>query len=341
MFRIENRQSDPRPGKLQSLRYVWGSSKAKTGLLSFAILIAAYFTWTHGNLLPQQYKQQILEAQAKSPLPPEWLERYFGKDHCGRPSYCGQDADPDRDNLTNFEEFLFFTDPVNPDTDKDSALDGDEVRALTNPLGSGFASTPRDVNDLSEYNPLADELIQEGLQEIESGNILTFEQIKSAAAALRDLPAFSDIPFLMTSANNQEGINKYMNYITQATDDFRANSVVETLGANVVDSSDVDQVDDYLNALITYHNTLVYIEVPSDAFAFHRAFYGSLIFQALMANNQKEYLEGVITEDRSRDLSRLFTVYYTRFVQEMGREGEKLKTKYTFPFTLDTTNQNQ
>ena len=44
------------------------------------------------------------------------------------------DKDPDRDGLTNLEEFLHGTDPHNPDTDGGGINDGDEVKNGTNPL---------------------------------------------------------------------------------------------------------------------------------------------------------------------------------------------------------------
>ncbi|WKZ24578.1 MAG: hypothetical protein QY321_03095 [Patescibacteria group bacterium] len=50
-------------------------------------------------------------------------------------NYWSQDSD--NDGLTNLEELLMGTDPNNPDTDGDGFLDGDEVRALYNPLGPG------------------------------------------------------------------------------------------------------------------------------------------------------------------------------------------------------------
>jgi hypothetical protein len=49
----------------------------------------------------------------------------------------GSSADPDNDRLTNDQESVFGTDPLNSDTDGDGVKDGDEVLQGTDPNGSG------------------------------------------------------------------------------------------------------------------------------------------------------------------------------------------------------------
>ena len=46
-------------------------------------------------------------------------------------------SDPDNDRLTNDQEKVFGTDPLNSDTDGDGVKDGDEVLRGTNPNGPG------------------------------------------------------------------------------------------------------------------------------------------------------------------------------------------------------------
>jgi hypothetical protein len=67
--------------------------------------------------------------------PSDWLKKYFGVEQCTEINVCGDNSDPDRDGLTNKEEFTNNTDPNNADSDSDGLADGDEVNVFgSNPL---------------------------------------------------------------------------------------------------------------------------------------------------------------------------------------------------------------
>lgn len=67
-------------------------------------------------------------------LPKVFLQQHFSVDVCLDMLICGDDADPDKDGLSNYHEFVEQTDPRDPDTDKDGLADGDELYVfLTNP----------------------------------------------------------------------------------------------------------------------------------------------------------------------------------------------------------------
>jgi hypothetical protein len=75
--------------------------------------------------------QVAIGGQSHGGIPDSWL-RSYGLDP-NDPTIA--DQDPDRDGLTNLQEFQLGTNPINPDTDSDGLSDGDEVNKYhTNPL---------------------------------------------------------------------------------------------------------------------------------------------------------------------------------------------------------------
>jgi hypothetical protein len=73
----------------------------------------------------------VLGGQSVGGIPVSWLLQY----HLNPNDPLVAMEDPDRDGLTNLQEFQLGTDPTNPDTDGDGLSDGDEVNKYhTNPL---------------------------------------------------------------------------------------------------------------------------------------------------------------------------------------------------------------
>lgn len=71
--------------------------------------------------------EDALKAQqSQSKISDEWRLQYFGATLCSDVANCGDDADPDKDGLSNFEEFSLVLDPNSPDSDADGLADGDE-----------------------------------------------------------------------------------------------------------------------------------------------------------------------------------------------------------------------
>ncbi|MAQ77037.1 hypothetical protein CL684_00695 [Candidatus Campbellbacteria bacterium] len=64
------------------------------------------------------------------------------------PSTAWENADCDNDGLNNADELTIGTDPLNPDTDGDGVLDGDDNCPLEGPPGQGQTSNPDGCNTL-------------------------------------------------------------------------------------------------------------------------------------------------------------------------------------------------
>jgi hypothetical protein len=86
-----------------------------------------------------EFEQEINPDADKDELKDRWEALYGTK-----LGVFDRDEDPDRDNLTNFEEQRLGTDPLDPDTDDGGVLDGTEVRiSRTNPLDPRDDTCPR------------------------------------------------------------------------------------------------------------------------------------------------------------------------------------------------------
>lgn len=96
------------------------------------VIAAAFGVWyfLKHRQQPVAIEVQDTTAQAQQApdvtTPGEWLSKYFGSQTCTEITQCGDKADPDRDGLTNKDEFSAGTDPNNPDCDSDGIADGDE-----------------------------------------------------------------------------------------------------------------------------------------------------------------------------------------------------------------------
>lgn len=72
-------------------------------------------------------KSEPKQTQTESKLPKTWLLKYFNTETCEDQNYCGDDADPDKDGLSNYDEFKKSRTSLNTtDTDSDGLADGDE-----------------------------------------------------------------------------------------------------------------------------------------------------------------------------------------------------------------------
>jgi hypothetical protein len=106
-----------------------------------ATLTVVIFVFGIGSLIINHAKtkkvSQNVVASIPSTIPGWWLQKYFGSSTCDRPDYCGPNADPDHDGLTNAQEFYYHTDPLQAYTVGDSMNDGQLVAAGFDPSRKG------------------------------------------------------------------------------------------------------------------------------------------------------------------------------------------------------------
>lgn len=98
------------------------------------------------NVADNSREETVVNKTQNSAIPKisdDWQEKHFKEAACVDEEICGGEADPDGDGLNNNEEYRLGSSPINPDTDQDGFLDGDEIKNGFNPL----KASPGDKSD--------------------------------------------------------------------------------------------------------------------------------------------------------------------------------------------------
>ena len=88
-------------------------------------------------------------------MPDDW-EKQLGALH-------DRDDDPDDDDLTNIEELVLGTDPLNADTDGDGMSDNDEYLAGEDPLEKGLHEVEEEPEAIPNRIAVEDPALIEGM----------------------------------------------------------------------------------------------------------------------------------------------------------------------------------
>ncbi len=78
----------------------------------------------------------VAETPTLPQIPAWWQQQYFGSAVCEK-DICQAEADPDKDKLTNAQEFYYHTQPLNSNTVQDELTDGELVAKGFDPSKSG------------------------------------------------------------------------------------------------------------------------------------------------------------------------------------------------------------
>ncbi len=169
---------------------------------------------------PQKYSQS---EQDFSALPEsfnemtssDWQKKYFKNKFCTNRNYCGGDADPDKDDLNNNDEFRYGTNPLNPDTDEDSFLDGAEIENGFNPL----QFSPGDKSDRIIFeSPKENGEIKNELYQISTVALILWDGVekgiffsgKGLPTSFINIYIYSDLPTILTVKTNSDGTWSYV-----------------------------------------------------------------------------------------------------------------------------------
>jgi hypothetical protein len=170
-----------KPGKLKSF---FGRKAVIIPLIIIILGVAGTAAWlmyfSKGQVKDEEPQLITPTEPAANPdvtTPGEWLGRYFGSETCTTKDSCGDSADPDRDGLTNKEEFDAGTDPNNPDSDSDGLADGDEIHIFNSEPLLSRSFREGDYNDTD---------FVKGGYDIKTNTVYTDAQLIDLKAKIKD-----------------------------------------------------------------------------------------------------------------------------------------------------------
>ncbi len=239
-------------------------------LKKLVVPIGIFFVAGAGIYFYSQRQQEesepstVASAQNAPTLPRTWVAKYFLTDDENAPHVAGPDGDPDGDILTNYQEYLYGTDPTKDDTDADGGIDSYEVAFGSNPVGEGemvfTANADSYVKDIiasdEDYKAFSEEkIIEEATRLFQPGGPLVF-----------DFPQDSEL--IITNNNDVPSFEKYFQE-TQSL--VAANELaVGNLNAEVLENISPEELTSVISQLEVTIDLLKKTPVPSETKNIHK-----------------------------------------------------------------------
>ena len=232
------------------------------GFLFLAVVAAAGGLYFRERHLGSVAVAEVKGAVDSRILPKEWLMKYFLTDDMDAVAVNGPDGDPDGDTLSNYQEYLFGTDPTKDDTDGDGYIDGYEIAFNLDPLGPGSLSAEVENNYVKEFL-----VANEEYQDLAQDKILAqFEELlQPDRAVVMDFP--EDRELVIIFDNSTEAFEKYFD----ETESIASAEPAEAEDvANNLFAFSVEQLERYIQKLQAKENLLKAVSVPSELLNIHR-----------------------------------------------------------------------
>lgn len=207
------------------------------------ILGGGYYAYAKGIIKnPFAKKEETtntgLPQGAISEIPSEWLQKYFGTSSCADQNVCGDKGDPDKDGLTNLDEYNDQTDPNSADSDGDLVADGDEKNIF------GFDPTSSHTSGNVAFTDGADVKSKWNAAQKRK---FTEEELKTIADKIKEFGLHEPTIGLLGA----EGVNAYTNFVAQVNN-INENTEAPKEGALDRDTQRYNTINKISFALIKY-----------------------------------------------------------------------------------------
>jgi hypothetical protein len=285
-----------------------------------------------GNISSDSVIYETINFEDLPIYPQAWVDKYFTPAEQANALIGGPDADPDGDGLSNKQEYLYGTDPKNPDTLCDGKVDGktcvgrndkQNVDAGISPLTGLPLDTPQKIKikkqDLAVIGNLKDSF------ETAAEEGVDFPTLYELSKTI-DLTSEMDAQKVNSVPDTAQGILDYQQFRVEILGDF-ANDDEFSSFTEIYELSTEQEFDQYIQKYTDIRDKLVNQTVPQRYIEAHRAYI--LLFQKLieLVQHRKDgVLAGVITDDfktQSEKISTEMVWAYKRLDDELTKVSDE------------------
>lgn len=232
----------------------------KYARLFITALVVVIFILGAGILIVRGHQKPKVQAVVQttvSAIPGWWLQQYFGKSVCDQPTFCGPDADPDHDGLTNFQEYYYHTDPLNAFTVKDKLNDGQLVAHNFDPSKPGHVTFDQVI---SQDNILGESLVFD--TDIKQ---LINQEVNRPVS----LPVVQDSEINISKDNSSQAVSNYLAASNKVISKYFPTDIGTYIKASF-NSGTPSALDDVKTRVVQSVAELKKISVPSDFAQLHK-----------------------------------------------------------------------
>jgi hypothetical protein len=189
-------------------------------------------------------------------IPGWWYDDHFGSSVCEK-DICKNDSDPDKDGLTNQQEFYYHSNPVKADTNGNGLDDGEDVSQNFDPSRPGkitFEQVASDDNIVGESLAFGDDI----------------KKIVSDLTKPKefDLTSISESTFNISQNNTKENLVSYLKNTNNIYGKYIPGGI-DSLDSLLAEH-DQDTIDSLKLKSAQVYSELLKIEVPLEAVNLHK-----------------------------------------------------------------------
>jgi hypothetical protein len=285
----------------------------------FAIVAACGVFVLHKRSSNVASSSVVIPTAYASEIPGWWYQQYFGASVCAK-DICKIDSDPDRDGLTNAQEYYYNSNPIKAHTSGGTMNDGEMVAKNFDPSKKGNVTFTQAASN--------DEIVGESLAYGQDAQTM-ISQITDTSKA--PIPDVSDIAVKISSNNSKQAITEYLNQTNNIYKQYLPDNIDI---ATLISTQDPTGVADLISRANQMLEAFEKLTVPSEAVQMQKNQYALLRIIPLIVNLPSQTQLGDAADVVSNGWYDNI-LGYSQLVQRISLNSNALANKYNIKVNAD------